>query len=90
MPSLEKLKRQLRNNPKGIRFADLVRVLRDLGFEEAHSRGSHHIFRRPGEPGLLIVKPHGGRKFCSVADAHKVVELLEQGEEDSSEDEAKI
>jgi predicted RNA binding protein YcfA (HicA-like mRNA interferase family) len=81
VPSLEKLKRQLRSSPKGIRFADLVRVLRDLGFEEARSKGSHHIFRRPGGPGILIVKPHGGRNFCSLADVHKVVELLEQGEE---------
>jgi len=35
MASLAKLKRKLVENPRGIRFGELVRVLENLGFVEA-------------------------------------------------------
>jgi len=82
---LEKLKQKLKNNPRGIRYAELIRVLRDLGFEETRSRGSHHVFRRRGGPSLLIVKPHGGRRLCAIADVKKVIEFLEQSQEEPDE-----
>jgi predicted RNA binding protein YcfA (HicA-like mRNA interferase family) len=76
--SLEKLRRRLAQNPRSVRFADLVRVLSDLGYVETRVRGSHHVFRPRGEgPSILIVKPHGGRSFCALVDVHKVVALLE-------------
>ncbi len=82
MGSLEKLKRKLARNPKSIRFSELVRVLRDLGYLESGGRGSHHVFRpKDTGPSILIVKPHGGRSFCSVVDVNKVVALLEEKEE---------
>jgi predicted RNA binding protein YcfA (HicA-like mRNA interferase family) len=85
MSSIEKLKQRLRSNPQGIRYADLVRVLKDLGFEETRCRGSHHIFRRAGGPPILIVKPHGGRNLCAVVDVKKVLDLLEQNREGDHE-----
>lgn len=82
MSRLAKLKRKLRENPRNIRFAELVRVLRDLGYEEVRARGSHHVFRPRGSgPSILIVKPHGSRNLCAEVDVGKVVALLEQEED---------
>ena len=79
MGSLQKLKRKLAANPKSIRFNDLTRVLNGLGYSQARSRGSHYVFRPQGTgPSVLVVKPHGGRSFCSQVDVQKVVELLEK------------
>ena len=45
MGSLEKLKQKLVRNPRNVRFSDLARVLRDLGYHEVRAQGSHHVFR---------------------------------------------
>lgn len=77
MSKLQKLKRKLRENPRGIRFTELVRVLKALGYEESRSQGSHHVYRPAGSgPSILIVKPHGGSRFCARVDIEKVVKLL--------------
>jgi predicted RNA binding protein YcfA (HicA-like mRNA interferase family) len=81
--ALDKLKRKLAENPRGIRFADLVRVLQSLGYVEARSRGSHHVFRPAGlGPSILVVKPHSGRVFCAEVDVKRVLALLEEQEDD--------
>jgi len=81
MTSLDKLKRKLAENPRGVRFAELVRVLRDLGYEEVRVKGSHHVFRPDdGRPSLVIVRPHGGRHLCAWVDVSKVLALLENEE----------
>jgi predicted RNA binding protein YcfA (HicA-like mRNA interferase family) len=80
---IQKLKRKLRRNPRGIRFGELVRVLESLGYQEARSSGSHHIFRPAGQgPSILVVKPHGGRTLCAMVDVEKVIALLEEEEID--------
>jgi len=44
------LERVLRGtNDANIEFEELCGLLERLGFEQ-HSRGSHHVFRRPGIP----------------------------------------
>jgi len=79
--------RKLSEAPRAIRFAELVRVLNDLGYSEARSRGSHHVFRPEGQgPSILIVKPHAGRAFCAEADVRRVVALLDQQEASNEED----
>ncbi len=81
MSALAKLKRKLAENPRGIRFAELVRVLRSLGYVEARSRGSHHVFRPAGPgPSILLVKPHAVRTFCAEVDVERVLALLEEQE----------
>ena len=42
------------------RFDDLCAVLRRLGFDERHRRGSHHIFSREGVAEILNLQPRGG------------------------------
>jgi predicted RNA binding protein YcfA (HicA-like mRNA interferase family) len=81
MGSLEKLKRKLAENPRGVRFSEVVRVLTSLGYVEVRSRGSHHVFRPSGlGPSILIVKPHAGRALCAEADVKRVLALLEDQE----------
>ena len=41
-----------------IRFADLLALLRALGFRE-HIRGGHHIFSRDGIEDIINVQPNG-------------------------------
>lgn len=42
-----------------IRFAELVRLLRRLGFGE-RIRGGHHIFTRDGMDEIINLQPKGG------------------------------
>ena len=80
---IQKLKRKLRQNPRGIHFNELVRVLESLGYKEARSSGSHHVFRPAGPgPSILVVKPHGGRSLCAMADVERVIALFEEEEID--------
>jgi len=81
--ALDKLRRKLAENPRGVRFAELVRVLQSLGYAEVRSRGSHHVFRPLGSgPSILLVKPHGGRALCAEVDVKRVLALLEEQEAD--------
>ena len=44
----EKLLAKARNNPRGLRFDELIRLLDAYGWQLARVRGSHHIFKRDG------------------------------------------
>ncbi len=44
----EKLLAKARNNPKGLRFAELRQLVEAHGWHLARIAGSHHIFRREG------------------------------------------
>jgi virulence-associated protein VapD len=44
----------------GVRFDDLRRLLRGLGFDE-RIRGSHHIFSREGVEEILNLQPRASR-----------------------------
>ena len=52
-----------------IRFDDLRRVLKRLGFEE-RIRGDHHIFTRDGVEEILNLQPRG-----SLAKAYQVKQV---------------
>lgn len=59
-----KSKRVLRDIPNGskdasIRFADLCRLLRDLGFAE-RTKGSHFVYTRDGIPNIVTLQGYGG------------------------------
>lgn len=68
MTKLEKLIAKMTNNPKAVRFNDLVTVMDRYGWQlkEATGGGSHVKFRKPGTPSVVGVKPHGGRDYCAV------------------------
>jgi len=48
MPKCEDLLLAARNNPKGVRFRDLVSLAVCYGFQERRQKGSHVIMSRPG------------------------------------------
>ena len=83
MASIEKLLQRLRNNPRAVRYDELVRVLRWLGWSEVGSRGSHHRFEpADGTRFLVVVKPHGGRKHVSPRAVADVLAVADQQETD--------
>lgn len=72
MGKAEKLLDRIKTNPKHVRFEDLVKVLKDKGYDIINTKGSHYSFYN-GEITLTIVRPHGGNKFCHVQDVKEVI-----------------
>lgn len=62
MSKRDKLRRKLRNNPKGVRFSDLETLLLSFGFTLARIKGSHHFFQyRQGTVHAIMIVPVHGR-----------------------------
>ena len=61
MTRKQKRLQKIRNNPKGVSFADLQKVLEDYGFMLARITGSHHIFKTTikGETVTITIPSHG-------------------------------
>ncbi len=76
MSKLEKLVQKIQNNPKNVRFQDIESLLESLGFQ-IRSRGSHYTFKKDKSI-IMVVKPHGGKKFTAVADVKKILEYLKE------------
>ncbi len=68
---------KLRNNKKGTRFNDLERILKQHGWQLQSITGSHHIYSKNDCLPIMIVKPHGNKKYCHPMDVNKVVNALE-------------
>ncbi|TCJ01589.1 MULTISPECIES: type II toxin-antitoxin system HicA family toxin [Cytobacillus] len=51
MAKIEKIIEKMKNQPKGISFKEVKKVLEHLGYIEVRIRGSHHQFRN--EQGLV-------------------------------------
>ena len=68
---------RLKRKRKGVRFAELERIILRAGFSLDRVRGSHHVYVR-GNRILAVVKPHGGRKTCHPGDVRDVVRFLEE------------
>jgi predicted RNA binding protein YcfA (HicA-like mRNA interferase family) len=72
----EKLLRKARRSPGGLRFEEACRLAECLGFEPVRSaRGSHRIFKKPGERSLANLQNRGGqaipyqvRQILAIAD----------------------
>jgi predicted RNA binding protein YcfA (HicA-like mRNA interferase family) len=76
MSKRDKLVERIRANPRNVRFADVVSLLRHEGFVLFNQRGSHCTFHRRGGRLLTIVKPHGRHKTCHPADVKKILAAL--------------
>ena len=73
------LLKAFRNNPKGVRFADLAKVC-DAYFGEPRQKGtSHRIYRtpRPDDPRVNIQNVKGMAKPYQVRQVLKAIEKLE-------------
>ena len=71
MPKCDKLLEKARDNPGGLSFTDVIALAECFGFEHVRTRGSHHLFKRPGRIGLLNFQSRRG-----MAQAYQVRQLL--------------
>ncbi|NQU05979.1 MAG: type II toxin-antitoxin system HicA family toxin [Calditrichaeota bacterium] len=76
MTQIQRLIERIRNNPRSVRFNDLMRILENLGYSHHKQRGSHIAFKHPTGLALTIVRPHGREAFCNQYDVRKVLRLL--------------
>jgi len=67
----------IKQNPEGVRFEEMERVILGSGFKRVNIKGSHHVYKK-GNNILTVVKPHGGRKYCHWLDVKDVLKALEE------------
>lgn len=91
MGKRDKLRRKLRNNPRGVKFSDLETLLLRFGFRRVRVQGSHHVFeyKQGDQEGIVVVPSHRNDvRFQYVMDALDVLdELFPEAEEDKDDDE---
>ena len=82
MGRCEKLLARARQNPAGLTFGELLALAECHGFEHVRTKGSHHLFKRPGRVPLLNFQswrgkaaPYQVRQLLQVID-----ELGQEGE----------
>jgi hypothetical protein len=79
MSKVDDLVARMRQNPRGVRFADLCKVC-DFYFGEARQKGSsHRIYRTPwqGDPRVNIQDHEGMAKAYQVRQVLRAIERLE-------------
>ena len=76
MSKLEKLLQKIEENPKNVRFEDIEALLNGLGFK-TRSKGSHYTFKKDRSI-IMVVKPHGKKKFAAIVDVKKILEYLKE------------
>jgi hypothetical protein len=79
MNKVDDLVAKLRQNPGGVRFADLCKVC-DFSFGEARQKGSsHRIYKTPwqGDPRVNIQDHEGMAKAYQVRQVLRAIERLE-------------
>lgn len=74
MGKLSKLIQKLLASPPEVRFEEVRTLLEGLGFHEARSKGSHHIFR--DELGRQLTIPKIGGQKVKHPYIQKIVEML--------------
>jgi hypothetical protein len=82
MTKREKLLEEVRNNPRDVRFDDLVRLVKALGFSFDRQGGSSHaiyVHTNPAVPFLNLqegkngkAKPYQVEQVLALVDAHKL------------------
>lgn len=76
MSRMDKLIQRIKENPKNVRFEDIESLLNGLGFQ-TRSRGSHYTFKK-GKTLIMVVKPHGSKKFTAMVDIKKMLDYLKE------------
>lgn len=81
MSRREKLLARIRNNPRGVRFEELAKLLEWYGFELKRVRGSHHAYTR-GHHNLIVPRRKPHLHSYIVKDALEILDELlnEEGE----------
>jgi hypothetical protein len=73
-----KLRADIRNNPKDVRFDDACKAAEMLGFRHVSGRGNHRVYARTHEPvGLNFqnrkgrIKPYQARQLIEMIDKYE-------------------
>jgi len=77
MSKRKKALERFRNNPRNVRFKELMDLLIYLGFEKRHDSSSHTVFTYPSQPTILTIpyrKPF--LKPCYVMQAIQAIDEL--------------
>lgn len=79
MPTVTDILQAMRNNPAGIRFADLCKVCDHYFGEARQTSGSHRIYKTPwiGDPRVNIQNGKGAAKTYQVKQVLKAIERME-------------
>jgi len=79
MVGIAKIKREMENNPKGIRFKDLCQVCEYYFGPARPSASSHRIYKTPwpGDPRVNIQNDKGMAKAYQVKQVLKAIKRLE-------------
>jgi hypothetical protein len=68
VPPVARILAAMRANPRGVRYADLVKVCEHYFGPARNTGGSHAVFRTPwpGDPRVNIQNDHGAAKAYQV------------------------
>ena len=79
MPELTEILLTMRNNPKGVRFAELCKVCDHYFGQARHASGSHLVYKTPwvGDPRVNIQNNKGTSKAYQVKQVLKAIERME-------------
>jgi hypothetical protein len=79
MNTLAGIVAQMRNNPGGIRFADLCKICDHYFGEARQTSGSHRVYKMPwsGDPRVNIQNNEGRAKTYQVRQILKAIERME-------------
>lgn len=79
MSKIEKILRAAQNNPENLRFNELCQLAEAYGFVFSRQKGSHSIYKRPGQMSVMTFQDDRGK-----AKAYQVKQLLAAIDEISS------
>ena len=79
MANTEEMLEYFRQNPKGVRFADLARVCDEYFGPPRQTGGSHRVYRTPwpGDPRVNIQNDRGMAKAYQVRQVLRAVRRLQ-------------
>ena len=79
MSSLAEILEKMRNNPSGVRFAEVCRICDHYFGQARQGSGSHRIYKTPwiGDPRVNIQNNKGYAKAYQVRQIIKAIERLE-------------
>lgn len=79
MAKIEDILVQMKNNPSGVRFADLSKVCVYYFGQARQKEGSHHVYKTPwkGNPRINIQNNKGKAKAYQVKQVLLAIEKLE-------------
>ncbi|CAA6805166.1 MAG: hypothetical prophage protein [uncultured Thiotrichaceae bacterium] len=79
MAKTDEILKRMRENPKGIRFADLCKVCDEYFGKARQSGSSHRVYRTPwkGDPRVNVQNSKGKAKAYQVKQVVQAIERLE-------------